>query len=806
MADLSGLSDADLDAVIAGDMAAVSDAGLDIITGSGPTLGSESKAVARRGVEGVADVAQFAENLNPVMGLLNALDLNPGNVGRRLFGAPDQKDLSGQIKDIASAVGLPEQAARTPAGKVAGEVAYYAPGAIGGGAGALRSALAGGLSAGVLKALGAGEGAQAVGGLFGAGAKDIGKGLWGAARSIFKGATPAEVKGSAAQAFKELTGLEEQQLAEALAKRQADELGQYASTAELTDNAGAAQIEKTLGQSGKAADVYNKRLVEREATRNRILDAASPVEAVNKEGLGTELMTKARSVDEAMGAAADKLWKSVPRDEAINVAPEQDALRELLNVRQAGNPLNSKVQNLADQFLGETDKIKGEVLTSGALQDIRSESLERLRDANLTNWERRVLANIQQGVDTAAERAFAPETYGAWLDARKMTRTQAETFKRGTAGGALTEEMARPSNVLANALKGDARSVKELKTAIAGDPELLGKVRRGVLDMIPRDSQGNLTANNMKKFLTANDTQIKELFGKQHYGSMQRILSDLQSQAKVGKYAYRASEGNSVTAQRGTVAGAISDIMAQAVVPGVGPLAQIADAVKRAANVKNKDQVETLLFRAALEPEFALELSKTPTNVRIFDGIERLGMMLRDLRDTPTIRVPGLSARAINAATSEEQKPAAPEAKKKGEPMSIKKAPAQVDDDEALVEAIIKQESGGRADIVSDAGAVGLMQILPSTAKEIAAELGVEKYDLKDPETNRLFGAHYIKKLLQQFGGDVELALTAYHSGPGRVKNLLSRAQGSKLADIKKYLGPVGQKYAAGVLSKMRAA
>lgn len=127
------------------------------------------------------------------------------------------------------------------------------------------------------------------------------------------------------------------------------------------------------------------------------------------------------------------------------------------------------------------------------------------------------------------------------------------------------------------------------------------------------------------------------------------------------------------------------------------------------------------------------------------------------------------------------------------------------DDDQALVDAIIKQESGGRPDVVSDAGAVGLMQILPSTAKEIAAELGVEKYDLKDPETNRLFGAHYIKKLLQQFGGDVELALTAYHSGPGRVKNLLSRAQGSKLADIKKYLGPVGQKYAAGVLSKMRA-
>lgn len=124
---------------------------------------------------------------------------------------------------------------------------------------------------------------------------------------------------------------------------------------------------------------------------------------------------------------------------------------------------------------------------------------------------------------------------------------------------------------------------------------------------------------------------------------------------------------------------------------------------------------------------------------------------------------------------------------------------------ESLVQAVIAQESSGRADAVSEVGAVGLMQIMPETAKEIAEELGVTEYDLTDAATNVRFGMHYLLKLLRAFGGDKELALTAYHSGIGRVKQLLTKTQGSKLSDIKKHLGPVGQRYAAEVLGRLRA-
>lgn len=122
-----------------------------------------------------------------------------------------------------------------------------------------------------------------------------------------------------------------------------------------------------------------------------------------------------------------------------------------------------------------------------------------------------------------------------------------------------------------------------------------------------------------------------------------------------------------------------------------------------------------------------------------------------------------------------------------------------------LVKAVVKQESAGNPDAVSPVGAKGLMQIMPATAKDIAAELGVKDYDLSDPETNLKFGSYYLGKLIQQFDGDVELALTAYHSGPARVERLLKETGGSTLADIIDLLGPVGKKYASGVIKKMEA-
>lgn len=97
-----------------------------------------------------------------------------------------------------------------------------------------------------------------------------------------------------------------------------------------------------------------------------------------------------------------------------------------------------------------------------------------------------------------------------------------------------------------------------------------------------------------------------------------------------------------------------------------------------------------------------------------------------------------------------------------------KKIREMVANEPPLIKAMISQESGFRHKAVSNKGARGLLQIMPATAKDIAKELGIEKYDLNDPETNLMFGKYYINKMYKKYQ-DPELALAAYNAGDGAV-------------------------------------
>lgn len=87
---------------------------------------------------------------------------------------------------------------------------------------------------------------------------------------------------------------------------------------------------------------------------------------------------------------------------------------------------------------------------------------------------------------------------------------------------------------------------------------------------------------------------------------------------------------------------------------------------------------------------------------------------------------------------------------------------ARYDLSPALIEALVWQESRWRESAVSPAGARGLAQLMPGTARE----LGVNPHD---PVANLEGGARYLRQQLDRFGGNVELALAAYNAGPGRV-------------------------------------
>ncbi len=89
--------------------------------------------------------------------------------------------------------------------------------------------------------------------------------------------------------------------------------------------------------------------------------------------------------------------------------------------------------------------------------------------------------------------------------------------------------------------------------------------------------------------------------------------------------------------------------------------------------------------------------------------------------------------------------------------------------------AIARQESAFAPDAKSSAGALGLMQLMPSTAKQTANQIGLKfkTSDLLKPDTNIHLGSNYLKSLLTEFNGNRILATTAYNAGPYRVKRWL---------------------------------
>jgi len=118
---------------------------------------------------------------------------------------------------------------------------------------------------------------------------------------------------------------------------------------------------------------------------------------------------------------------------------------------------------------------------------------------------------------------------------------------------------------------------------------------------------------------------------------------------------------------------------------------------------------------------------------------------------------------------------------------AIRAGAARYDLDPALVAAVVYAESKFDEYALSSQGAVGLMQILPETAEQIADESGGVTFtteDLEDPRINVRYGSYYLRQALDAYDGDLRAAVASYNAGMGAVSEWVPQGRKLRLRDI----------------------
>lgn len=118
----------------------------------------------------------------------------------------------------------------------------------------------------------------------------------------------------------------------------------------------------------------------------------------------------------------------------------------------------------------------------------------------------------------------------------------------------------------------------------------------------------------------------------------------------------------------------------------------------------------------------------------------------------------------------------------------IREASARFDVPEAWIREVMRQESGGRAHVTSRAGAMGLMQVMPATYRELQARHGLGD-DPYHPYDSIMAGTAYIRQMYDLFGSPAFLA--AYNAGPGRLEGFLYNRRGLP-TETRNYVARVG--------------
>lgn len=430
----------------------------------------------------------------------------------------------------------------------------------------------------------------------------------------------------------------------------------------------------------------------------------------------------------------------------------------------------------------------------------------------------RLMSRAANVLDDAMEKAIGknrvPKSSADKIAAAKaLKKEQAMLFQRNAVGDVLQKTFG-DYDVLNSQVVGkviqtpeEARQVfRALKQkhiggeSLASAPRAQQTLRSALIEDLKTRSTSATTGEFMPTSFSRSWRNMKavakEVLAPEQIQAIESVRRDMLSRLKLDRLARSASGAGSQTAELLGTGGHILNALSGKAVSGIARrvpvLGEVVDAISKSRSAKVQALAERMLIDIAFEPKFAKAFAQKPT----VQSVELVfsEMLKRGLLKSGLVAAGGSDKK--KAMTDKAESP---------------KLPAQNIDLDRLVNAVIGQESGDNPRAIGyetpetrrqGARALGLMQIMPDTAKDIARELGVGDYDLFDPETNKTFGRYYLAKMLQQFNNDLELALTAYHSGPATVARLLKQTGGNSLADIVDLLGPAGRKYAKGVLSR----
>lgn len=390
----------------------------------------------------------------------------------------------------------------------------------------------------------------------------------------------------------------------------------------------------------------------------------------------------------------------------------------------------------------------------------------------------RLMSKASSVLDDALEEAIskgkiAKNAAEKLSTAKALKKTQAQLFQRDAVGDIMQKTFG-DYDVLNSQVVGKVLNTPEearqafrgLQKAVSKGPRSKEALRSAMIEDIKARSTSATTGEFMPASFSRTWRNMrvvaKEVLSPEQIKAINSVRADLISRQNLDRLARSASGGGSQTAELlgvgGHILAALSGRAVGSMTRRLPILGDIVEGISTTRAAKVKKMAEKILIDISFDPQFAKEFAAKPTakNVEsVFKEMLKRGLL------TSTALSMG------NRENMDEKKTPAPQ-ELAAQPATTPQSAATPALSEKLVRAMIRQESSNNPKAVSKKGARGLMQLMPETAKEVAAELGIKNPDLEDPETNVRLGSHYMQKQLDRFG-DVKLALAAYNAGPTRV-------------------------------------